>query len=139
MNFEYIRMLSIDQLNQFITKALSGHLKTNVLVKPTNLKVNSVTQEVEFKAVASNGKYVVGKAVCGNFDCCITIDGKTKTTLTYNYEWADWMYSILKTKGFINQVCVHEVYKDEYNGYRAKVRDDEHTESDEKFEASILR
>ena len=138
MNFDYIRMLTIAELNEFITKALSGHLKTNVLVKPTNLKVGAVAQEVEFEAFASNGNYVTGKAVCKDFDCVITIDGQSNS-LIYDEEWASWMYKTLKTKDFNSQARVFEVYKAEYNDYRAKVRDDEHAEADQKFEASLLR
>lgn len=138
MNFDYIRMLTIAELNEFITKALSGHFKTNLLVKPTNVKIGAIAQEIEFEAFASNGKYLTGKAVCGNFDCVITLNEQT-IDLTYNKEWANWMYKTLKTKDFNSQARVFEVYKADYNDYRAKVRDDKQDEAEQEFETTLLR
>ncbi len=139
MNFDYIRMLSYAEVTQFITKALSAYFKTNLFVKPGNIKINTVSQQVEFEAVLSNGKYVTGKAVCTNFDCEITINAKTQTTLAYTNEWAQWVYDMLKSKDISEYSRVGEIYKADYNDHCAKVRDDKSAKAEQEFETSLLK
>ena len=133
MNFDYIRMLSYTEISQFITEVLSVYFKTNLLVKPTNVMIKAVTQEVEFEAVLSNGKYVTGKAFCTDFSCKIQLDGNVQTDLGYTKEWAKYMFNILKSKEDGKTSRVSEIY------YCVKVRDAKHSEAEQEYENSLLR
>jgi hypothetical protein len=136
MNFDYIGMIGYVEINQFITKVLTARYQTNLLVKPNNMKISSVAQEIEFEAVLSNGKYVTGKAICTDFQCKILINDKTEI---YTNEWAKHMFNILKSKEDGKTSRVSEIYKADYNDYCAKVRDAKHSEAEQEFENSLLR
>lgn len=139
MNFDYIRMLSYAEITQFITEVLGVYFKTNLLVKPTNVKVKAVTQEVEFEAVLSNGKYVTGNASCADFSCKIQLDGNVQTDLVYNKEWAEYMFNTLKTKTVGDKPRLNEIYKADYNDYCNRVKSEKYAEAEKEFENSLLR
>ena len=136
MNFDYVRMLGYTEIMEFLTNVLTARFKTNLYVKPINVKINSVAQEIEFEATLSNGKYVRGKAVCTDFSCKIVIDDKTKT---YTREWANYVFNVLKSKEDGKTSRVSEIYKADYNDYCIAVRDAKRAEAEQEYETSLLR
>lgn len=142
MNFDYIRMLTYMEINDFITKVLAKNLKTNVLVKLTNVKTDSCAQELEFEAVASNGAHIVGKAVCSNFECEISIkQAENKAKLNPSKDWAKYVHNIISQKETLvdTKKIMSRNFKLDYNEYCMKVRDAKRAEADQEFEASLLK